>query len=566
MKYSLSIFTALFAVIAFLVSCGGSEPGSIYGVVTDKATGEPIKNAGVELQGSGRKFDTGSDGLFEFNEVAVGTYTLYVTKTGYVDQTSSEIIVEAGKTAERDVQLEKKAVGLKIVDDDNNEISELDFGEDLANVSRSFYIRNDGSDKLEWEISFPVGWVESVSMDSGKLKAGDKQGVVVNIDRSLLKSGENKTIIIVTSNNGNAEIAIKATDVDPCKEDPCGGHGVCTWTGDDGKYYTYTCECDDGYYLDKEFYDYRWFEFCTNPCEDNPCGSFGICKATAAKDYKCECDEGYFGNGSKTFGCVNPCEDNHCGDHGICKATAAKEYECECDEGYFWDGSKTSGCVNPCEDNPCGERSCKAKDYDKFTCDLCNPDPCGNGICSEIENNTSKYKCDCDDDNFFDGSKCLPLSEMAECEPGCSFPCKDSTSGLMWTSRTAAHFSWNSAKSVCDSLRYAGLSDWRLPNIDALRTLIQNCPNTSTGGKCKISSSCHSYEYDDCYVRDNCRTCGANNPSISKLNDTISLWSSTVNNGLGATDESPWLVDFSDGSINIWYYYSGETPYVRCVR
>ncbi len=507
------------------VACGGSEPGSIYGVVTDKATGEPIQNAGVELQGSGRKFDTGSDGLFEFNEVAVGTYTLYVTKTGYVDQTSSEIIVEAGKTAERGIQLEKKAVGLKIVDDDNNEISELDFGEDLANVSRSFYIRNDGSDKLEWEISFPVGWVESVSMDSGKVKAGDRQGVVVNIDRSLLKSGENKTIIIVTSNNGNAEIAIKATDVDPCKEDPCGGHGVCTWTGDDGKYYTYTCECDDGYYLDKEFYDYRWFEFCTNPCEDNPCGSFGICKATAAKDYKCECDA-----------------------------------------NYFWDGSKKSECINPCEDNPCGERTCTAKDYDKFTCNLCNPDPCGNGICSEIENSSDKYECRCDGDNFFDGSKCLPLSEMAECEPGCSFPCKDSTSGLMWTSRTAAHFFWNSAKSVCDSLIYAGFSDWRLPNIDALRTLIQNCPNTSTGGKCKISSSCHSYEYYDCYVEDDCRTCGANNPSISKLNDTISLWSSTVNNGLGTTDESPWLVDFSDGSINIYHYYSGETPYVRCVR
>ena len=564
MKKTLSLLTVVFAVLAFLVSCGGSEssePGSIYGVVTDKATGEPIQNASVELKPVGLKTVTGSDGQFEFNKVAVGTYTVAVIKNGYSDK-SSEITVESGKQSKVDIQLKKLATALRIVNEAGENISELNFGEDLANVSRSFYILNDGFKKFKWNISFPAGWVESVSKDSGELEAGDTQGIVVNIDRSLLKSGENKTIIIVTSNNGNAEIAIKATDVDPCKEDPCGGHGVCTWTGDDGKYYTYTCECDDGYYLDKEFYDYRWFEFCTNPCEDNPCGSFGICKATAAKDYKCECDEGYFWNGSKTFGCVNPCEDNHCGDHGICKATAAKEYECECDEGYFWDGSKTSGCVNPCEDNPCGERSCKAKDYDKFTCDLCNPDPCGNGICSEIENSTSKYKCDCDDDNFFDGSKCLPLSEMDECEPGCSFPCKDSTSGLIWSGRIAA--SWNSAKSICNSLIYGGLSGWRLPNIDALRTLIQNCPNTSSGGKCKVSSSC--YSYPSCYIGGDCRTCGANNPSISKLNDAISLWSSTVDNEYFGSDGSPWLVDFSDGSINIWYYYSGKTPYVRCVR
>lgn len=564
MKHSLSMLTALFAVLAFLVSCGGSESseqGSIYGVVTDKATGEPIKNAGVELLPVGLKTVTGSDGSFEFIDISEGKYNLLVAKPGYIENKSSTITVKSGQRVPHNVTLEKAPAALQILID-GKEGSKLDFGAEIDDVSRQFDIFNNGEEKLNWIISYSADWIKEVRPEEGELKAFGTQGVIVTIDRSLLESGEQTTTINVTSNDGNKQLTVKATNVDPCKEDPCGGHGVCTWTGDDGKYYTYTCECDDGYYLDKEFYDYRWFEFCTNPCEDNPCGSFGICKATAAKDYKCECDEGYFWNGSKTFGCVNPCEDNHCGDHGICKATAAKEYECECDEGYFWDGSKTSACVNPCEDNPCGERTCTAKDYDKFTCDLCNPDPCGNGICSEIENSTSKYKCDCDDDNFFDGSKCVPLSEMAECKPGCSFPCKDSTSGLIWSGRIAA--SWNSAKSICNSLIYGGLSGWRLPNIDALRTLIQNCPNTSSDGKCKVSSSC--YSYPSCYIGDDCRTCGANNPSISKLNDAISLWSSTVDNEYFGSDGSPWLVDFSDGSINIWYYYSGGTPYVRCVR
>ena len=171
---NLIISTLLVLVLSLvLVACGGSggsgssDPGSIYGVVTDKATGEQIINAGVELQPVGLKTVTGSDGQFEFNEVAAGKYTLYVTKTGYLDQRSSTIIVEAGKQAKGDVQLEKAPAALRIVDDAGNDISELDFGEKLADVSRQFNIFNDGSDKLEWEISFSADWIESVSKESG---------------------------------------------------------------------------------------------------------------------------------------------------------------------------------------------------------------------------------------------------------------------------------------------------------------------------------------------------------------------------------------------------------------
>ena len=225
MKQTLSILTAVFAVLAFLVSCGGSEgsgsggsgnndsgePGSIYGIVTDKATGEQIINAGVELQPIGLKTVTGSDGQFEFNEVASGTYTLYVTKTGY-SESSSSITVESGKQAKGDVQLEKLPAALRIVNDDGKDISEIDFGEKLADVSRQFNIFNDGYEKLEWELSFSAEWIKSVSKEGGELKAGGTQGVIVNIDRSLLESGENVTTIHVTSNDGNKQLTVKATN------------------------------------------------------------------------------------------------------------------------------------------------------------------------------------------------------------------------------------------------------------------------------------------------------------------------------------------------------------------
>ena len=215
MKHLFSIFTAVFAILASFISCGGgsesSEPGSIYGIVTDKATGEQIINAGVELLPVGLKTVTGSDGQFEFNEVAAGTYTLYVTKTGY-RESSSSITVNSGKQSKGDVQLEKAPAALRIVDDAGNDISELDFGEKLDDVSRQFNIFNDGSDELEWEISFSADWITSLSKESGELKAGATHGIIVKIDRSLLESGENVTTLHVTSNDGNKQLTIKAVD------------------------------------------------------------------------------------------------------------------------------------------------------------------------------------------------------------------------------------------------------------------------------------------------------------------------------------------------------------------
>ena len=81
-------------------------PGAIYGVITDKATGEPIKAAGVELQPIGLRTVTGNEGQFEFSDLRPGTYKLYVIKTGYADLLSNEIVVKSGQTVRFDMQCE----------------------------------------------------------------------------------------------------------------------------------------------------------------------------------------------------------------------------------------------------------------------------------------------------------------------------------------------------------------------------------------------------------------------------------------------------------------------------
>ena len=177
----------------------------------DKATGEPIKSAGVELSPGGLKTVTGSEGQFEFTQLNPGSYTLLVTKTGYIDFASNTIVVESAQTAKGDVQIEKLPPALKVVNDNRKEISELDFGSSVDDVARSFSLFNDGTESLEWQITTTAEWIKSVSKTEGVLSAGATQSLIVTLDRAKLKSGKNTTTLHISSNNGAKQLTIIAT-------------------------------------------------------------------------------------------------------------------------------------------------------------------------------------------------------------------------------------------------------------------------------------------------------------------------------------------------------------------
>ena len=211
MKKSFYLLLGLLLVCGIYQACAPEElPGSIYGTVVDKATGEPIKSAGVELSPSGLKTVTGSEGQFEFTELDPGKYTLLITKTGYIDGVSSTIEVKPGQQAKGDVQIEKLPPALKVVDDNRQEISTLDFGSAIDDLSRSFSLFNDGPEKIEWLLTANAQWIKSVSKTEGTLSAGATQPLLITIDRALLNSGENKTTVHITSNSGNKQLVVIA--------------------------------------------------------------------------------------------------------------------------------------------------------------------------------------------------------------------------------------------------------------------------------------------------------------------------------------------------------------------
>ena len=216
MKRFFTLLTIALSLVFVYQSCKPKEEdeivelGSIYGIVTDKATGEPVKTAGVELSPLGLKTVTGSEGQFEFTELEAGEYKLFVTKTGYTELLSNTIVVKPAQTAKGDVQIEKLPAALKVVNDKGEEIDSLDFGNQYDDVSRMFSIFNDGTEVLNYEIVKTASWITSLSVTEGTLQPGATKPIVVNIDRDKLAVGDNITTINVTSNNGSKQLSIHA--------------------------------------------------------------------------------------------------------------------------------------------------------------------------------------------------------------------------------------------------------------------------------------------------------------------------------------------------------------------
>jgi uncharacterized protein (TIGR02145 family) len=127
-----------------------------------------------------------------------------------------------------------------------------------------------------------------------------------------------------------------------------------------------------------------------------------------------------------------------------------------------------------------------------------------------------------------------------------------------WTDKADSPMSWQDAQDYCNNLTACGYSDWHLPTISELRSLIQNCPATQTGGECGVTDSCLSWS--DC--RDSaCNGCdGDSSGKYSKLGDTDWFWSSSVRSD---SSDNAWHVYFYYGAV---YGSQSGNIYVRCVR
>ena len=109
---------------------------------------------------------------------------------------------------------------------------------------------------------------------------------------------------------------------------------------------------------------------------------------------------------------------------------------------------------------------------------------------------------------------------------------KDSVSKLEWQDNAVGStMAWEDAITHCEELSLGGHSDWRLPNINELKSIVDR-----------------SKDYPAIVN-------GFENTSSNRY------WSSTTYEGYKG---SAWIVTFSYGYVG--YYRKGHNYYVRCVR
>ena len=180
-------------------------------------------------------------------------------------------------------------------------------------------------------------------------------------------------------------------------------------------------------------------------------------------------------------------------------------------------------------------------------------DVCANdNPCDEVEHSTCTSRrgqavCVCDENYDWNGSECV------------SFPYTDPDTNITWSATSADTMNWNSAVSYCENLEDGGYDDWRLPDIDEIRTLIRNCEATETGGSCGVTTSCSAYS--GCWSSSGCQCSNDLTGGHSKFGDTVTLWSSTTESDY---TNYAWTGNFSVGGVGDGSKDGSEN--VRCIR
>jgi len=128
----------------------------------------------------------------------------------------------------------------------------------------------------------------------------------------------------------------------------------------------------------------------------------------------------------------------------------------------------------------------------------------------------------------------LKKDDPAGAAPG-ALTWEDSRTGLEWQYSSPGKMNWHEALEYAQSLRLDGKSDWRLPNLVELESLLDRGTMLER-------------------IRPIMRT-------DVPFRDTLSYWSSTT---FAPDTRSAWIVMF-DGAYILSYYKSNQY-HIRCVR
>lgn len=351
------------------------------------------------------------------------------------------------------------------------------------------------------------------------------------------------------------------------------GNSVCT-------YGTYECQGNDSYYCGygNGSNDLMWsfYEQCSNGCnyvsgkclsnsDDGNNGGSGDngsgnnngnssgnndAECTSGK-FKCIGSESYYCNSLGSWVYDARCENGCDSATGKCKSNSNDNADSENDNT---DSGDSSDSVNDSDNADSSDTS-----TDSNTDHTCTEE--GSFKCDETlysdDFSYGSYRCD-------DGEWDLLEYCYKDCDKSTG-KCKCATiDGKTWSLKINALMILSQSIDYCDNLTECGYSDWRLPTISELRTLIKNHPATETGGECGVTDNCLTY---DCH---NSACQGADgygyNNEYSKLGNTEILRSSSHVYFEDDDTYSPatWGVLFYNAKVES--IAANAAMHVRCVR
>ena len=250
--------------------------------------------------------------------------------------------------------------------------------------------------------------------------------------------------------------------------------------------------------------------------------------------------------------CRFKCSTNYTWNNGVCETASTRTTKCQPKpENTVWN---TVDAIT---------QTYTSSGWEPSTTPVYNPEP---------SENECRYKCA--SGYSWNGESCTSGgSSLPECSKTSGTPCYDSTSHLTWSKISSSDMTYTAAITFCQKdlesggmKGYGGFTDWRLPTISELRTLIQNCPATqmppSGSNVCGVredesvtclSSSCQG---------ENCYSCSSDSSGgHSKFGDTGWFWSSSLQSDYS---NFAWSVGFSSGRVDGSLIDYGNL--VRCVR
>lgn len=184
------------------------------------------------------------------------------------------------------------------------------------------------------------------------------------------------------------------------------------------------------------------------------------------------------------------------------------------------------------------------------------------------ESSTNACRFICKENYVWNSKECVAYtpSGLPKCRANVTKPCEDPATGIIWSEIILTQMDWGNAKAYCDDFDEGGYTDWRLPNIDEMRTVIRNCSQMIPGGECPVSelngNASGAGNYDSDERRLACSCSGSDDLGTESIigNRHKVLWTSTT------VSDIPVYAWTLDSNLSLSPETKESKAFAHCIR